>query len=112
MPKCRYCDHWKFSSKRKKEDPSIRFCGIKQKWTGKEEEVCGYSTNEFKMSDFFWCDFYMHYKPTLGCIKNQEIETSDECRFCRQGEEVSVSYECYQEKLIRRKIKLIRRKTS
>jgi len=110
MSKCRYCNFWKNSVKREQGDPTTRFCERKQKMVNKEDEICGYSIDGFEMSDFFWCDSRMCYKPCLGCIKNQDLNLDDECKFCTQGEEVSMVYECSVEPLKRRKLKLLRRK--
>ncbi len=109
MSKCRYCVHWKLSSKREQADPAKRFCENKQKWVNKEDEVCGYGIDEFNMSDFFWCDSSMCYRPSLGCIKKQDSEVDEDCKFCTQGEEVDLAYECWQTKLKRRRHKLVRR---
>ena len=107
MSKCRYCEYWKKATKREAAEPSKRFCENKNQWVNKEDEICGYTISEFKMSDFFWCDSRMHYRSSLGCIKNQDIE--DKCKMCQQGEEVAIAYECFQEVLARRKVKLARR---
>lgn len=108
MSKCRYCVHWKLSSKREQADPAKRFCANKNKWVNKEDEVCGFGIDDFQMSDFFWCESSMCYRPTLGCIKNQGKDAED-CKFCTQGEEVDLAYECWRTKLVRRRLKLIRR---
>lgn len=109
MSKCRYCTHWKTAKKRDAADPGKRFCDNIQKWVEKEGEVCEYSVNGFNLADFFWCDSSMHNCSTLYCIKKQELDIDGDCKFCTQGEEVALAFECWVMKLKRRRIKLLRR---
>ena len=110
--KCRYCEHWKLSKKRESGEPSKRFCSVKNKMVKKEDDVCGYNTGEFEMSEFFWCDHYNCFRPVLGCIKQYTEELDENCKGCSQGEEIELAYECWSPKIVRRKLIPIRRKLS